>query len=328
MSNSEGESGSGPDLATIQRVDLRGVWSSEAADFTPWLAENIGKLGEALGMELEVEAQEAPVGGFALDILARDPENNRQVVIENQLGATDHTHLGQLLTYAAGFDANVIVWIARSFRDEHREALDLLNRRTGEDTEFFGIEVELWRIDDSRPAPNFKLVATPNEWRKQTFRPSSSVSGEKERLREISQEFWRPLTDALREDHDFIEPESTGATGRRRFSTGHTEGVMYEANFYSKGKAVVNLQIAGADKDWNKELFDQLEERKDDLESEFGEAFEWERRSGGKSSEIRLVRPGSIDDDEETLAEIRAWMVERLLKFKQVFGPRLDELVV
>ena len=103
---------------------------------------------------------------------------------------------------------------------------------------------------------------------------------------------------------------------------------MYEANFYSKGKAVVNLQIAGSDKDWNKELFDQLEERKDDLESEFGETFEWERRSSGKTSEIRVVRPGSIDDEEETLGEIREWMVERLLKFKQVFGPRLDELVV
>ena len=96
------------------------------------------------------------LAAIALDILARDVENNRPVVIENQLGATDHSHLGQLLTYAAGFDANVIVWIARNFRDEHREALDLLNRRTGEDTEFFGIEVELWRIDDSRPAVNFQ----------------------------------------------------------------------------------------------------------------------------------------------------------------------------
>ena len=96
MSNSEGEGGSGPDLATIQRVDIRGVWSNEPADFTPWLAENIGRLSDALGMDLEVEAQEAPVGGYALDILARDG-NGRQVVIENQLEATDHTHLGQLL---------------------------------------------------------------------------------------------------------------------------------------------------------------------------------------------------------------------------------------
>ena len=127
--------------------------------------------------DLEVEAREAPVGSFSLDILARD-QDNRQVVIENQLEATDHTHLGQLLTYAAGFDANVIVWIAKNFRDEHRDALDLLNRRTGEDTEFFGVEVELWQIDDSRRAPYFKPVVTPNEWRKQTVRPSRRRIGE------------------------------------------------------------------------------------------------------------------------------------------------------
>ena len=329
MSNSEGENGSGPDLGTIKREDnLRRVWPNEAADFTPWLAENIGRLSDALGMGLEVEAQEAPVGSYSLDILARDVENNRPVVIENQLGATDHSHLGQLLTYAAGFDANVIVWIAKNFRDEHREALDLLNRRTGEDTEFFGIEVELWRIDDSRPAVNFNLVATPNEWRKQTVRPSGNVPGEKERLREISRGFWRKLTDTLRDDHDFIEPQSTGPITYRSFPTGHAQGVKYDANFYSEERAIVKLHIGGTDKDWNKELFDQLEERRDDLETEFGETFEWERRSNGKTSEIRVVRPGSIDDDEETLREIRAWMVERLLKFKQVFGPRLDELVV
>ena len=251
-------------------------------------------------------------------------EDNRQVVIENQLEATDHTHLGQLLTYAAGFDANVVVWIARKFRDEHRDALDLLNRRTGEDTEFFGVEVELWKIDDSRPAPNFNLVATPNEWRKQTIRAVGRVSERRRRYRE----FWRPLTDTLREEHSFMEPQSLNPKSYRSFPTGHAEGVKYDVNFYSQGRAVAKLYIGGPDKDWNKELFDQLEERKDALESEFGESFEWERRSRGKTSEIRVVRPGSLDDDEETLAEIRAWMVERLLKFKQVFGPRLDELVV
>ena len=135
-------------LATIDRVDLRRVWPKEATDFTPWLEENISVLGAALGMDLEVQAREALVGAYQLDLLASDGRG-RTVVIENQLGSTDHSHLGQLLTYMAGFDANVIVWIAKSFRDEHAEALGLLNRRTGEDTEFFGIEVELWSIDKS-----------------------------------------------------------------------------------------------------------------------------------------------------------------------------------
>ena len=326
MSNSEGENGSGLDLATIQRVELRDVWSNEAAEFTPWLAENMSVLGEALGMELEVEAQEAPVGSYSLDILARDG-NGRQVVIENQLEATDHDHLGKLLTYAAGFDANVIVWIARNFRDEHREALDFLNRRTGEDTEFFGIEVELWQIDDSRLAPYFKPIVTPNKWRKQTVsdaRKSGNISERNERYRG----FYQKLIDTLREEHRFTNARKAQPDNWYLFSSKSRQGVQYGTTFDSRGRSRVELYIDTTDRDWNKQLFDRLEERKGDLESQFGETLEWERLDDKRVSRIAVVRPGSIDDGEETLAEIRAWMVERLLKFKQVFGPRLDELVV
>ena len=283
-------------------------------------------LGEALGMDLEVDAQEASVGSYALDILAHDG-NGRQVVIENQLENTDHDHLGKLLTYAAGFDANVIVWIARNFRDEHRDALDLLNRRTGEDTEFFGIEVELWRIDDSRPAVNFNLVVTPNEWRRQTVRNvrrPSNVSEKGERYRG----FYQKLIDTLREEHRFTDARKAQPYNWYLFSAKSRQGVQYGTTFDSRGRARVELYIDTVDRDWNKELFDQLEERQADIQSELGETPEWERLEDKRVSRIAVVRPGSIDDDEETLAEIRAWMVERLLKFKQVFGPRLDELAV
>lgn len=188
------------ELARIEKVDLREIWANEAADFTPWLQENIDQLGDALGMDLEVEEREASVGTFSLDLLARDG-SGRPVIIENQLGTTDHTHLGQILTCAAGQNASVIVWIAKKFRDEHRAALDFLNSRTGEDTEFFGVGVELWRIEGSRAAVNFDLVVTPNEWRKgaaSTPRESGpSERGEKYRL------FFQALMDALREDHQF-----------------------------------------------------------------------------------------------------------------------------
>lgn len=135
-----------PNLAKIERVDLREAWRNEARDFTPWLAENIAELGEALGMELELQETEAAVGDYSLDVLATDLNENRPVIIENQLEATNHTHLGQLLTYAAGHDANVIVWLTKEFRDEHRAALDWLNQRTDDNTQFFGVVVELWRI--------------------------------------------------------------------------------------------------------------------------------------------------------------------------------------
>ena len=324
MSNSEGESGGGPDLATIQMVELRDVWPNEATEgkgFTPWLAENIGRLGDALGMRLEVEAREAPVGSFSLDILARD-QDNRPVVIENQLEGTDNPHLGQLLTYAAGFDANVVVWVAKNFRDEHRDALDFLNRRTGEDTEFFGVEVELWQIDDSRRAPYFKPVVTPSEWRKQTIRPAGSASrrGGKKRY----QAFFQELVDVLRRDGSFAEEPSI--TGRSWcVVSSHAEGIDYTASFQpSRKEAWVELMHRVA----RRSVFDQLRENSTAVESELGESLRWLEKHGGGGSCIAAYRPGAIGDDEETLAEIRAWMVERLLKFKQVFGPRLDELVV
>lgn len=154
-------------LGRIERGDLRDAWPHEASDFTPWLAEHISELGDALSLELELQNQEAPVGSFSLDLLARVSGTDHTAIIENQLEPTNHDHLGKLLTYAGGYDANVIIWVAKDFRDEHRQALDWLNQRTDDDTGFFGVVVEVWRIDGSRPAPHFNVVAAPNEWRRE-----------------------------------------------------------------------------------------------------------------------------------------------------------------
>lgn len=113
-------------LGRLEKVELREVWKTEASDFTPWLAQeqNIELLGETIGIDLEVEAQEKNVGPFRADILCKDTLTDNWVLIENQLERTDHTHLGQLLTYAAGLNAVTIVWIAERFTDEHRATLD------------------------------------------------------------------------------------------------------------------------------------------------------------------------------------------------------------
>ncbi len=128
-------------LGRLERVDLREIWLSEAQDFTPWLArpENLSVLAETLGMELELEAQEQAVGPFRADLLCKDLESDKWVLVENQLERTDHRHLGQLMTYAAGLKAVSIVWIAASFTEEHRAALDWLNEITDESFEFFGL---------------------------------------------------------------------------------------------------------------------------------------------------------------------------------------------
>ena len=218
------------DLARIEKVDLRTIWEHEAQDFTPWLAENLSQLGQELGMDLELQEREAPVGRYSLDLLAHDLGSNRPVIIENQLEGTNHDHLGKLLTYTSGYNANVVVWIAREFRDEHRQALDWLNQRTDENTEFFGVVVELWRIDNSRPAVKFNPVSTPNEWRKGNVNPIPSGNPNLSERRERYQIFFQGLIDTLREDHKFTGARKGRPQNWYNFASGNS-GISYGGSF-------------------------------------------------------------------------------------------------
>ena len=310
-------------LGRIKQVDLREAWPDEANDFTPWLAEQISQLGDALGLELELQSQEAPVGPFSLDLLARESGTNRTVIIENQLEPTNHDHLGKLLTYAGGYDANVVVWLAKNFRDEHRQAIDWLNQRTNEDTEFFGVVVEVWKIGDSLPAPHFNLVATPNEWSKETA-GSLRVTNESDRNRRYKA-FFQELIDSLREK-GFTNARKGQPQNWYSFSAGHTQGIQYGANFPQGNKARIQVYIDTSNQEWNKNIFDLLLEERTSIESELSESLEWDRQDNSRASRIAVLRQGSIDDDNETLDEIRNWMIEKLLDFKRVFDPRLDEL--
>ena len=181
-------------ISTLEPVDLRTVWADEAQHFTPWLArsENLARLEEALDLQLEPRGTEQAVGSFSADILCRrldgGSDEESWVVIENQYGRTNHDHLGKLLTYAAGLNARTVVWIAEEFRDEHRAALDLLNASTTEEYAYFGVEIELLKIDSSLPAPRFNIVAQPNDWAK-TVRPPPS-DGELSEGKQLQLQFW------------------------------------------------------------------------------------------------------------------------------------------
>src|SRR6266568_3986454 len=154
------------ELGHLERVNIREVWANEATEFTPWLGSDtsLQALGEAIGMTLHLQAQEQPIGIFRADILAKDETSGNWVLIENQLERTDHTHLGQLITYASGLRACTIIWIAGVFTDEHTSALTWLNEITHEDIQFFGIEIELWQIGNSPAAPKFNVIVRPNSW--------------------------------------------------------------------------------------------------------------------------------------------------------------------
>ena len=306
------------ELGRIEKIDPREVWPDEAKDFTPWLSEQgLDELGEALGLELEMQSREAPVGSFALDMLCTELGTKRTVIIENQLEKTDHDHLGKLLTYAGGFDANVIVWIAKEFRDEHRQALELLNQRTGEDTEFFGLVIELWKIGDSHPAPHFKMVVAPNR----------IIKGESERNRRY-REFFQKLIDSLREVGFIKKALVAQPSNSYYFSAGHADRVRYGARLTGRGEARIEIYIDSEDREWNKVLFDKLMEHRDDIESYLSESLEWERQDDRRHSIVAISRKGSIDDNPEKLEETRDWMVEKLPDFKRVFGPMLDELAI
>jgi hypothetical protein len=198
-------------LGTLQEVNLREAWPDEARHFTPWLAENLHFLGKELGIELELVEAEAGVQEFWADILARNPKDDRKVLIENQLEKSDHTHLGQILTYLAGLDASTIVWIARDFSDAHLSAVSWLNENTKEPFSFFAVKVKAVRIGDSPIAPVFEVVERPNDWDRRL--QEQVRRGQLSPLGQVRREFWLEFVKA----HPSEGGEETATAGSSRW---------------------------------------------------------------------------------------------------------------
>jgi len=307
-------------FGNLKRLNLRDIWSHEATEFTPWLAENIADLGEALGLELELEQKEASVGDFSLDLLAKDLGTNRTVVIENQVTGTDHDHLGKLLTYASGFDASIVIWIAETIREEHRQALEWLNERTNDDTEFYGVVIEVLQIDESNPAYNFRPIVFPNEWRKSVNRSSSADLSEK---RESYRSYFQQLIDELRDVHKFTNAKIAQPQSWRYFSSG-VSGFDYGMSFVQGKKARVELYIDTGDNEKNKAVHDIMLKDKEKIERDYGQSLLWERLDKKRACRIALYRDGYIDMDSEALNEIRKWSIINLLQMRKTFKGKLQ----
>lgn len=175
----------------LKEIPLREAWKHEAHQFTPWLAENIDHLSEAIGIPLELTGTEVAVESFSADILARNPMDDTVVLIENQLEQTDHTHLGQIMTYLAGLDAQAVVWIAPSFREPHLSAIQWLNEHTEDGFSFFAVKARVVRIGDSPFAPIFEVVEKPNDWERHV--KSKAKSSEGASYYDVKQQFWEAL---------------------------------------------------------------------------------------------------------------------------------------
>ena len=257
-------------LAKLRQVDLRRVWQHEAYGFTKWLAnkENLGLLSDEIGIEISLIQTEASVGKFHVDILAEEENTGRKIVIENQLESTNHDHLGKVITYAAGFDAEIIIWIVRDVRDEHKQAIDWLNEHTDERANFFVIRMELWQIGDSPYAPKFQVISQPNDWAKAIKSRSAKTELSETRMMQLA--FWT----------DFRKyGKAQGAKLRFR--------KPYPQHWYdlSIGSSKAHLALI-CDTQSNqlrcelyipddKELYRNLEEYKAAIESELDYSLEW-----------------------------------------------------
>jgi len=309
----------------LERIrNIREYWPREDTDFTPWLGseENISILGDAIGLELEVQEQEASVGPFRADILCKNTVDNSYVLVENQFGRTDHSHLGQLFTYAAGLDAVTLVWIVESFTEEHRAALDWLNRISEEKFHFFGVEIELWKIGDSSPAPKFNVVSKPNEWVKivretADARRYSNLSP----WQEMQKEFWGLFGGYLTEIGSEFKPPKPSVTQWMGYGIGRSYTSMIAA--ISKKEVWVYVQLDNHERHgW----FNELHKAKVDIENEYGEALIWEERENLKYSRIRIMR--AIDmTDKEKWTKAHQWIEGQMRTMKQVFRPRIKALV-
>ena len=310
-------------LGRIEKVELRNFWKKEDRDFTPWLAqeENIQLLSETIGIELEVQSQEEGVGPFRADILCMDTANNHFVLIENQLEKTDHTHLGQLMTYAAGLDAVSIIWIAQKFTEEHRAALDWLNRITDSTFNFFGIEIELFKIGDSAMAPMFNLVSKPNDWSKSVKKSAAAQNLTDTKL--LQQEYFQALKEYMERNKSFVKMQNALPQHWTNIAIGKSNYTL-SANVNSRDNSLniwLNIQVENA-----KEAFDKLYELAfENSLDEISNSLEWNRMEGRKMSAVTLKTEGDFSNKKDWERQF-TWFKENLEKFTRFFKPLVREL--
>ncbi len=309
-----------PKLGRLVRVDLRTIWETEAQDFTPWLTteENLSVLADTLFMELELEAQETNVGQFRADILCKNTDDGSWVLIENQLERTDHRHLGQILTYAAGLHAVTICWIAESFAEEHRATIDWLNEISDDKFQFFGLEIEVWQIGDSSPAPKFNVVSRPNDWIRGGAGP---VGGNLTPTKLQQRDFWSALMNELKDTKSSIRPKKPRPQAWMGFSIGRA-GFNLVGWLNSKEKWIgVYLYL---DPPHAKAHFALLAQKREEIEQQLGE-LEWRELPDRKASTIRLRRKSDPMKKADWPGQIE-WMVEQLEAFNQTFRPLVKSL--
>ncbi len=302
-------------LGRLKRLNLREYWKHEALNFTKWLSEpeNIALLSDEIGIGIEVIQTEASVGQrFNVDILAQEENTGRKIIIENQLEITDHTHLGQLITYAAGIEAQYVIWIVREAREEHRQAIDWLNEHTDEDINFFLVVFELWQIDNSNPAPKFSLISHPNEWKKSVKR--STRDGELTDTKVKQLEFWQQLRAFAKDKYPELRLRSPRPQHWYDISIGRSD--RHIALIIDSRVNQVRCELYIPD---SKDLFKTLLHSAPQIENELGTQLDWQELPGKKAARIRALHKCNFADTS-TWQDTFQWLCETAKRFKAVFG--------
>lgn len=314
-------------LGKLVKIELRDIWLSESSHFTPWLAreENLLTLGETLGLELELEAQEKAVGPFRADILCKDIGTNAWVLIENQLERTDHSHLGQLLTYASGLEAVTIVWIAARFTEEHRSTLDWLNRITDETFRFFGVEVELWRIGDSPAAPRFNIVSKPNNWNKLVSQAARAIDeNELTSVKALQLAYWSALgTTLMAKGGPLARERKPQPQSWMSYSIGRSGFGINASMARPKRQVRAELYISNANA---KAFFHLLHAQKPEVEADLGYSLDWEELLEGRDTRISVALNNIDPENEADWPRQHEWLAARMSEFYRVFVNRVKAL--
>lgn len=307
-------------LSKIEKVDLRNIWKKEDKEFTPWLKENMDLLSEKVGIEIIDAQTEEKIGDFRLDIIGKDANTNKIVAVENQLESTDHTHLGQLITYSAGVDAGIIIWIAKELREEHKSALEWLNENIISEISFFGVEVHAISIDNSNPAVDFRVIVQPNDWGRNIKTAMTDTN-------KSYFDFYSKLVNFYSEFNPNFRKVKAQPQNWLDFGAGKG-GLSFGWGFRKKNRFAVSLYIDTGDELENKRIFDGLKKHKDEINSKIKEV-EWEELEGRRAFRIVIDRKTSgpiksLKDKEKN--DLIKWGSEQMRTFSGIFSEYINAI--
>ena len=304
-------------MASIGRlieVDVRELWKHEQYDFSNWLSKesNLEYLNEILGLTLTDVDKEVYVGPYRCDIVAKDETSGITVLVENQLDGTNHDHLGKIITYASGLDAKVMVWIVKEAKEEHRAAIEWLNNNTNNDINFFLIEIHAYRIGDSDPAPKFEVVEKPNDFVKRSKAKAEDSDLNKSQGERLI--FWEQFNQILVGRGKPFNVRKATTDHWYDIALGTSEAHIAIDLVNKDGNVVVEVYINDS-----KELFDNLAEHKEEIESALGFNMTWDRLDGKKASRIKYYISGLNFDDHSNYDELMNQIIDTAVKMRDVF---------